>query len=359
MGSCSKQSQLRLLAQSECEQCPVGVRAGKKEVNHYRSAIWSPDGTSIIVNSANNKIETSIVPPELLDEHESALQLEPYSAIEFPDAADAISCYPGYDLQDVTTTLVLSALNEHPISLNSALTGELVASYPLVNLNTEQYIKPQAMIFTADGAHFITGSQSLISIFDVSRPGNEPMASVKTGPRKSNASWSNPTLSLRGLVSALAIDSQYNVLAAGTLSRQVGLYDSAGSGECVATFSIDATDAEETIAGTGVTQLAWSQCGRYLYIAERKSNGLMVYDIRRSGQLLAWLCGRNALTNQRMAFSMGTDTSFGAYDVWAGGQDGKLRRWSNAHMREGSIQPAEALQVHQSMCLPLILLFIH
>lgn len=343
----STESALKLVAQVDCEQHDEPSSGVGKSDNYFRSVDWSPDGTCLITNSADNSIRTFIVPPELLDEHDHPLRLEPYSAIRLRESADAIACHPAYNLEDVSTTLILSAVNEHPIRLNSALTGDLIASYPLVNPNTEAYIKPQSMMFTDDGSYFITGSQNLISTFDVSRPGSAPLTSIKTGPKKSNGSWSNPTLSLRGLVSALAVDRQYNVLAAGTFSRQIGLYDAAGQGECVGVFSIAGTEADKTIFGNGVTGLAWSDCGRYLYINERKSDGVLIYDIRQSGQLLSWVCGRAAMTNQRMKVDLTFDVNSGTRSIWAGGQDGKLRRWIDAHLHQGSIEPLEALQVHK------------
>lgn len=345
-------SALELVAQADCED-DIAFSSGLNRYGTYlRSAQWSPDGTCLIVNSSSNKIETLIVPPELLDQRESPLRLKPYSAIESRDAADAIACFPGYDLQDTSTTLILSAVNEHPIRLNSALTGNLVASYPLVNPNTEAYIKPQSMIFTNDGINFITGSQGLISTFDIARPGSKPLASIKTGPKKSSGSWSNPILSLRGLISALAVDDQHNILAAGTLSRQIGLYDSAGQGDCIGVFSIAGTDADKLISGNGVTQLAWSACGRYLFIAERKSDGALVYDIRQSGQLLSWICGRNALTNQRTSVEFNSYCKDGVHDIWAGGQDGRLRRWTDAHLQSGPVEPIESLFIHKGMLFP-------
>lgn len=342
---------LKLVAQADCEQESRSGTGLSRYGSFFRSAEWSPDGTCLIVNSSCNRIETLIVPPELLDEREVPLRLQPYSTIQSRDAADAVVCYPGYNLEDVSTTLILSAVNEHPIRLNSALTGSLVASYPLVNTNTEALIKPQSMIFTADGSHFLAGSQNMLSTFDTSRPGSEPLASIKTGPKKGNASWSNPTLSLRGLISALAVDSQYNVLAAGTLSRQIGLYDSAGQGDCIGVFSLAGTDADKAVAGNGITQLAWSGCGRYLYVAERKSDGALIYDIRQSGQLLSWICGRSAMTNQRMnlGFSSHTNADSHGQDIWAGGRDGRLRRWTDAHLHQGSVEPLETLQVHDGM----------
>lgn len=314
--------------------------------NYFKSATWTPDGTSLITNNADNHIRTFIVPPDLLEPHDQPLQLNPYSTIPSFEAVNALQCYPGYNLQDPATCLVLSTASEHPIRLNSALTGQLVLSYPLVSPTTERYIKPQSLLFTRDGSKFLAGSDSLLSIFDLSRQGEERLSSFKTGPRNSKASWSNPGTVLRGLISALDIDGQYNVLAAGTLSRQVGLYDAAGEGECIGVFTVAGTDADASISGSGITQVKWSRCGRYLYVAERKSDGVLVYDIRKTGQLLSWTTGRQAVTNQRLGVDLVVDSTSGRENIWGGGTDGMLRRWAAPHLSEGPIQPDWCSSMH-------------
>jgi len=262
---------------------------------------------------------------------------------------NTLTCYPNFDLQDPPTALILSTASEHPIRLNSALTSQLVASYPLVSPTTEAYIKPQSLLFNPDGTRFIAGSENLLSIFDISRPGDQAVLSLKTGPKSSRASWSNPGKSLRGLVSALDVDRQYNVLAAGTLSRHVGLYDAAGQGECVGVFCVKDTEADLDIAGCGITQVRWSKCGRYLYVVERKSNGVMIYDIRKTGQLLSWITDRRAVTNQRMKVELSVNPETCDEDVWAGGTDGVMRRWQAPHLSEGPVKPISQLKVHEGM----------
>lgn len=259
-------------------------------------------------------------------------------------------CYPHYNLQDTSTTLILSTASEHPLRLSSALTGARVASYPLISPTTEAYIKPQSLLFTSDGSRFLAGSDSLISVFDLSRPGEEPCSSLKTGPKNRKSAWPNPATSLRGLISALAVDGQYNVLAAGTLSRQIGLYDSAGQGDCIGVFSVAGIEADQSISGSGITQLLWSRCGRYLYIIERKSDGCLIYDIRNTGQLVSWTTGRKALTNQRMKVELAIDQMTQDENVWAGGTDGVVRCWLQPHLKEGPVEAASNFTVHDSKC---------
>lgn len=313
--------------------------------NYYKAARWSPDGTCIVSNSADNHIRTFIIPPDLL-ERDKELHLTAYSSIASFEAVNAFLCYPAFDLQNYSTALVLSTASEHPIRLNSALDGRLVASYPLVSPTTEIYIKPQSLLFEQDGTRFVAGSNSQISFFDILRVGEPPVNTIKTGPKNSRSRWENPGTALSGLVSALAIDGQYNILTAGTLARQIGLYDAGGKGEIVGVFSTVGTEADSAISGSGVTQLTWSRCGRYLYVTERKSDGCLVYDIRKTGQLLSWATGRRALTNQRMSVDLHYDLGESMEKLWAGGTDGVIRCWDELSAQEGAVQPGVEFVLH-------------
>ena len=274
----------------------------------------------------------------------------------------AVVGYSFFDLANPATALVLSTRKDLPIRLNSALTGQLTASYPLVNPMTEAYISPNSLIFNLEGDRFIAGSDSLISTFDLSRPGQEPVSSFPTGPRRKNDSHFSPAVNMRGVVSALAIDNSSKILAAGTFSRHVGLYDSLGEGDCIGVFCLKGTSADAQIGGGGITQVSWSACGRYLYITERKSDGVIIYDIRKTGQLLSWLGGRKADTNQRMSVDFVTPGDPDAttdHEIWAGGLDGYVRMWKNPHLQEGIVSPTFEFQAHEGQALEYTPLDIH
>ena len=309
--------------------------------NFYKQAQWSPDGTCLLTNSADNSLNTYVVPPDLLDEANQPHHLTPYSAIKSTEPVKAYDCYPGYDLAVPSTTLVLSSQRDHPVRLNNVLDGSKVASYPLVSPMTETYISPHSLLFSCGGSHFVAGSQNLISVFDVGRVGEGPVSYLPTSSKKGQ----NGVMGMKGVVSALAIDGACGILAAGTFSRHVGLYDNSGQGECVGVFCVDGTDADKMIRGAGITQLAWSADGRYLYIAERKSDGVMFYDIRKTGQLLGWLIDRNAKTNQRLGID--AVCSQDGTTVWAGGVEGNIRQWLNPHEHEGPVEVSMEWQGHE------------
>lgn len=148
---------------------------------------------------------------------------------------------------------------------------------------------------------------------------------------------------LAGLVTALAIGAD-GTLAAGTTGRQVGLWSSSGLGESIATFSLG-EDNGQGMDGSGVTQLAWSPCGRYLFVAERMSDALLVYDIRGAGKRLSWLRGRRAKTTQKLSFDI-VNTETQGLDIWAGGTDGVMRIWQDVKSKEGPVNADAEFQAH-------------
>lgn len=176
---------------------------------------------------------------------------------------------------------------------------------------------------------------------------------------------------MRGTVSALAAqttadDVPTGLVAAGTWTRRVGLYDMARAGECVSTWGVEdaAAGALPTepppdaaglgnpgvtkvrssvkgIGGAGINQTAWSPCGRYLVINERKSSGMLVYDVRVTNRLLGFLAGRDALTHQRLGCDVfrGLE-SVGGFEVWAGTRDGTVKVWEGVGNNEGCQWPS-------------------
>lgn len=285
-------------------------------------------------------------PSELLEVRDKELSLIPYAQIQCAEAVRALSTYPLFNLQDHSSTLLLCSFPDHPVRLHSALSGELVASYPLVNAATEAYISPHSLLFTGGGRSFISGSKGLLATFDVSRPGERPSHLFSTA-RSTGTSGAGSSSGIKGIISALAVEQASNVLAAGTFSRHVGLYHAAGQGDCLGVFRVDGTDADRRIGGKGITQLIWSPCGRYLYVVERHSRGVVVYDIRKTGQLLSWVEGRKAETNQRLGVDLFSSShAEGGLEIWAGGADGNIRIWRNTHCQEGAHLPDLEWRAH-------------
>lgn len=318
---------------------PKGLknRQEDKESNYFKTAVWSPDGTSIFTSNADNAIRTFIIPPNLLSSAE-LIKLKPYTRHKNPAPVNCLLAYPLFDLCSPFTTLYLSTPNGFPIRLLNALspTPEIVSSYNLISETTESYITPASKAFLSQ-SQFFTGSDCLISLFDLSQNGSEPLLRLPTIPSKRHR-LKGGGVGMRGIVSSIAVQlGQNETLAAGTWTRWVGLYDAGGLGGTIANWSVaQAADEVAGIGGSGISQVIWSQCGRYLCVAERMSNGLMIFDVRVTGKLLSWLEGREAYTNQRLGVDL-FQTECGI-EVWAGGKDGVVRVWENIGSKSGALE---------------------
>lgn len=240
------------------------------------------------------------------------------------------------------------------------------------------------------------GTRDLIAQFDVTRNGDGPSSQTPTIPSRRHIRKGNG-VGMRGTVSALTAQTTADgaptgLLAAGTWTRWVGLYDMARSGECTATWSIaeaaasvvhntdpapppplpplpppppagadqqrrrcpakgtsptGTTHAVKGIGGAGIMQTAWSPCGRYLLLNERQSTGLLVYDVRGTNKVLGVLAGRDARTQQRLRCDVfpGLAGGGGGFEVWAGARDGTVQVWEGVGRREGCQWPSWAFSV--------------
>ena len=157
---------------------------------------------------------------------------------------------------------------------------------------------------------------------------------------------------MRGTVSALSVQAagQEGLLAAGTWTRWVGLYDLNRAGNCVvANWGVASAAEENGVGGRGIVQTVWSPCGRYLVVNERGAGGMLVYDLRGTNQLLGTLKGRDGYTNQRLSCDVFPGTEeIGGFEVWAGTRDGGVVVYEGVGMREGDHEPAWSTKAHGS-----------
>ncbi|KUJ16246.1 uncharacterized protein LY89DRAFT_669779 [Mollisia scopiformis] len=316
-----------------------------EELNYFKSAQWTSDGTSLLTSSADNTIRTFILPPDLLSEPSAPKSITPYSKHTYPTAINCLTPYPLYDLSDPSTTLYLSAPTSLPIRLTNALSPSPIAvsTYNLVSPTTETWQTPASILWSAPG-HFLTGTDCLICVFDVSRNGEGPVTRLPTIPSKRHL-MKGGGVGIRGIVSALSQQSAEGMIAAGTWTRSIGLYDAGGMGGTVSVWNIaEAADEIASIGGTGITQTVWSDCGRYLCVVERKSNGVLVYDVRVTGKLVSWLEGRGAYTNQRLGVDVFATEK--GMEVWGGGADGVVGVWEGVGVVEGSQERAWEWRAH-------------
>ncbi|KAK5136593.1 hypothetical protein LTR08_002607 [Meristemomyces frigidus] len=315
------------------------------ESNFFQEARFSGDGTTIVTHSADQCLRTFVLPNDLLDESKQPHALGAHSTGSSPSNLQAYDLYPSFTLQDPSTTLVLSASVDQPITLRNVLDYSTVhAKYQHAHKTTEAYIRSNSLAFTRDGRHFIAGSKNALSIFDCTRDTSGPSSvRLTSASRKAQKLYGAMSMGCKGIVSALSI-SHDGILAAGTTQREIALYGNDGRGECVTAFATADPHAGRSEPGSGITGLKWSPCARYLMIAERQCDSIQVYDVRKTMQRVSRLTGRKADTTQKLGMDV-VPTANG-YEIWAGGLDGSVRMWSNPGSKDGAHTPDAGMRLH-------------
>lgn len=356
-----------------------------------QEAQLSPDGTCIFTSDYDRAFSVHPISTDVL-ESPATQPLRVYAQLRSADPIWAFTANPLFNLQDSSSTHVLLSRRDRYITLHNALwdihnpTATLsatsspvniqtpLASYKLINHLTEAVTAPLSLAYSNSGTHFFAGTQNSISIFDLSHT-SDPISSIPTIP-SARSKLKGGGRGFKGHISALAVSpptaaSAEGLLAAGSRTRYVGIYD-AVSGAEVTHFSLPGTRdgkklRDETLApmmGDGVSSLKWSPCGRYLYVAERDSDALLIYDVRSFSMALGYCMGRRAWTKQKLGFDVwnaGTspyDVETLAHEVWAGGTDGNIRVWKDPYLKEGAVEADEVVAVDEEE-MPVVSMLVH
>ncbi|KAI9158251.1 Guanine nucleotide-binding protein negative regulator 1 [Paramyrothecium foliicola] len=338
---------LRLLAQRHANgQDGQDVSSGGSR-RFFASARWSADGTSLLVGASDQTVTTFVLSADLLEPTEGPRALEAQATVRLPEPSQVIAPAPYFSLADPTTQTFLVGCRDHPLQLYHVFPEDEhappVCAYKLIRKETEEYITPSALLWQYPGTHFICGSANRIDMFDMSKPGSDgPVVTVPTIPSRRHISKGSG-VGMKGTVAALAASPPDadggSIIAAGTWTRWIGLYDLNRTDRVVANWSIsdvDTTHFNAAMGGQGISQIMWSPCGRYLIVNERHADGLLVYDIRGTGQALSILSGRATTTQQRLNCDVFSSDSYsGGFEVWAGSDDGTVHVWDNAGSNVG------------------------
>ncbi|KIW06913.1 uncharacterized protein PV09_02582 [Verruconis gallopava] len=343
--------------QCVASQTSYHTSSGQGRAQSARTGQWSADGTCIVHVNANNSIETMVLPEDLLD-NETRHDLKPYSIYNSADPIYATALYSHFVLSDPRTTLVLCATRDTPIQLRNALDYNrgVYATYSWCDPNTEAVITPRSLVFTADATHFVAGGQAQFAVYDVNFPSSKAISVRKTSrSRYATKAFGDPRLNATAPSSHIAaVDiSSEDILALGTNTRHVALYANHGLGDLITSFRLPSPRLGTACGGKGITQIRWSADGTYLFIAERQSDTIELFDVRQSGKQLSWLSGRRADVNFQLSFDV-VPTLHGL-EIWGGGVDGRLRMWSNPEQQEGNVKFTQEWHVHDDpVCSTLV-----
>ncbi|KAF1944541.1 WD40 repeat-like protein [Clathrospora elynae] len=372
----------------------IGSQQSIRHISCIQEAQLSPDGTCIFTADFARTFSVYPIDNGILSET-GTCTLATYASFSSANPIWTFALNPLFNVQDASSTTVLVSRRDSYITLHNALWGatraydteELrpsstqpidiskpLASYKLVNNLTEAVIAPLSLTYSNDGAHFFAGKQDGIAIFDFEDT-DSPIHTIATIPAKRNK-LKGGGRGFKGWISALSlsppsISHSDGLLAAGARTRHVGIYDPVGGGE-VTHFSLPGTingkknrnENLKHIMGDGVSSLKWSPCGKYLYVAERHSDVLLIYDVRNFSLSLGYCAGRKALTKQKLGFDIWNagaspyDIEGISHEIWAGSTDGKMRVWRDPYRKEGAVEPDEVVQVGEEEA-PVVGTLVH
>ncbi|UQC76337.1 WD repeat domain-containing protein [Colletotrichum lupini] len=332
-----------------------------KHKSFFRGVQWTPDGTTLIASTSDNRLSAYVLPADLLDPNGRPRTLTPQGQLRLPEPFYSAAVSPYFSLADPQTQLALLGCKDHPIQLYHVFADSQssppLCSYKLIRRETEEYICPESLLWSWPGTHFLAGSTNRLDHFDVSRTGSDgPILTIPTIPSKRHL-LKGGGVGMKGMVSALSSqhpdESGACIVAAGTWSRWMGLYDVTRTNKAVANWSIQGVDRSHfgrDIGGNGIVQTIWSPCGRYLAINERQANGILVYDVRGTGQPLSVLVGRTTNSQQRLACDVfpGTGGSSGGFELWAGTETGQVLVYEAVGCTEGVHDKSWDWAAHQS-----------
>jgi WD40 repeat protein len=358
-----------------------------------QEAQLSPDGTCILTSDHSRTFSVYPIDTNILT-GSAARPLRPYALFASPNPIWAFTANPLFNVSDANSTHVLISRRDSYITLHNALwdinqpyhtdrhdgnntpvnIAKPVSFYKLIDHLTEAIDAPISLTYSNSGTYFFAGKQNGIAIFDLEYM-SDPIQTIPTIPSK-RSKLKGGGCGFKGWISALSLSlpttlSGGGMLAAGARTRYVGIYD-ATSGEEVTQFSLPGTvDGKKLrnenlrhVMGDGVSYLKWSPCAKYLYVAERNSDVILIYDVRNFSLALGYCAGRKAITKQKLGIDVWNagasphDIEGISHEVWAGGTDGMVRVWRDPYRREGPVEPNEVVQIGDAES-PVVATLVH
>jgi WD40 repeat protein len=193
--------------------------------------------------------------------------------------------YPRMDSQDHGSCCFITAIKDAPVQLWDVITGRLRASYVAPD-HVEVIRAANAITFNLDGSKIFCGYTNRFNVFDTGVPGSRSDKIATTSSRRASDG-------IKGIVSSISFNPDYSgIFAVGTFAGQVGIYDER-----------DYSLLDLKYVESGISQIEFSKNGKMMITASRKSNQILVWDLRNTGQVLFSL-PRDGYTNQRLKFSL-------------------------------------------------------
>lgn len=250
--------------------------------DYYKSCIWSPDGSCLLSNFSAESLDLYFFNDAWFS---TETDLKVKRTWKLSASCYDYCFYPFMNSQDHASCCFLTAVKDSPVQLWDVITGKLRASY-IAPDHVEIIRAPNALAFNLDGSKIFCGYTNRINVFTTGIPGSNSDKISTTTSRKAKDG-------LKGIISSISFNPDHSgILAVGTFSGEIGIYDER-----------DYSLLDLKYVETGVSQIEFSKNGKLMITASRKSNEILVWDLRNTGQVLFSL-SRNGFTNQRLKFSL-------------------------------------------------------
>ncbi|KAJ2785633.1 hypothetical protein H4R18_000449 [Coemansia javaensis] len=262
-----------------------------QEPSPFRSARWSPDGTTVAASADDNALRlydlSAAVQRYAAQEGGAPEACGPAAVVAHGGTLLDYAWYPYMARHDPATCCLVESVRDHPVQLrDSGAAGGVRASYAAYDA-ADVLMSAGAVAFSADGASVFAGYARHLARFDVQRPGL-PVDLALTSPTRRSRDG------IKGALSCVA-PAQSAMVACASFGGYLGLAGSGGALEAVWRVP------REYGGGSGVTELRWAPNGVALWAASRHSQHIVAWDIRDLRGPCAAL-RRECSTAQRMGF---------------------------------------------------------
>jgi WD40 repeat protein len=209
--------------------------------NFLKSCKWSPDGLCLLVSSDDNLIRLFEVAfdKEPCSNWSECCSLVPALAVKEGETIYDMAWYPDMNSLDPSTCCFFSTSRDNPVHVWDAFTGASRGIY-CAYTDAEELDAAYSICFDNTKARLYCGFNNCIRIYDIERPGREH-TTLRTFKRAHGQSTGQ-----RGMVSCMAFNpDRSGLLAAGSYSRNVGLYD-ARAGRLLYNLQVPAQSSSPT-----------------------------------------------------------------------------------------------------------------
>eukprot|EP00063_Salmo_salar_P036719 XP_014011554.1 PREDICTED: telomerase Cajal body protein 1-like [Salmo salar] len=295
--------------------------------NYLKGCKWAPDGSCILTNSADNVLRVYNLPPEIYSYNWDLLtEMSPVLKMAEGDTIYDYCWYPKMSSLDPDSCFIAGSSRDNPVHILDAFNGDLRASFRPYN-HLDELTAALSLCFSPDGSQLYCGFDKTVRVFYTDRPGRdcEERPTIVKSQGQS------------GIISCMAFSPCQSVYACGSYSRTAGLY-SCQDGSLLALLP--------PRHHGGITHLAFSPDGHYLYTGGRKDPEILCWDLRDPGKVLFSL-KRKVATNQRIFFDLDPSARY----LLSGDTEGVVSVWDTLTApldgNEEVLQPHLQFQAHR------------